>query len=156
VTEKTVLSLKERWASCIAALGIIGSCPVAPGTAAAAVTGVGFFFLVRVFGAGIWFPAFTLTLVLGQWACVHLPKHWGEDPKQAVIDESAGQLVALAFLPPSVRFYAAGFLLFRLFDVWKPGPVRWVEARGGPWSVMGDDLVAGAAARGLLVVLQVV
>lgn len=155
MTEEKFLSLKERWASRISTLGPIGSCPVAPGTAAAVCTATILFLLVRFVGAGAWLPMFALTLLMGQWACNHLPKQWGEDPRRVVIDEAAGQAVAVALLPPSVQLYFLAFLLFRLFDVWKPGPIRWLEARGGSWAVMGDDLAAGIAARGILVGIQI-
>jgi phosphatidylglycerophosphatase A len=111
--------------------------------------------LVRFMGEGAWFPVFVLTVLLGQWACSNLPEHWGKDPRRVVIDEAAGQVVAVALLPPSLHLYFLAFLLFRLFDVWKPGPIRWLEKRGGSWAVMGDDLLAGVAARGILVGIQI-
>ena len=73
-----------------------------------------------------------------------------------MIDEAAGQAVAVAFLPPSLHLYGVAFLLFLLFDIWKPGPIRRVDDGGGSWAVMGDDLVAGAAARVILAGIQVI
>jgi phosphatidylglycerophosphatase A len=155
VTAVTISSREERWASRIATLGPVGLCPAAPGTAAAGCTAVALLVLVRFVGVGVWFPVFVLTVAMGQWACGHLPERWGKDPRRVVIDEVAGQAVAVAFLPPSVGLYLVAFLLFRLFDVWKPGPIRWLDTRGGSWAVMGDDLVAGVAARGILGIIQV-
>jgi phosphatidylglycerophosphatase A len=81
----------------------------------------------------------------------------GEDPSEVVIDEVAGQWIALLF--PSFAFWmrdfdgwmpypgwVAAFLLFRLFDIWKPGPVGWADRRGDAAGVMWDDIIAGVFA----------
>lgn len=80
------------------------------------------------------------------------------DPREIVVDEVVGQWIAL--WPLSAGLWAAGaaahvfpwpgwvagFLLFRLFDIWKIGPVGWADRRKGPTGVMLDDAVAGAMA----------
>ena len=54
-------------------------------------------------------------------------------------------------LPAEFLFVAAAFLLFRLFDIWKPGPIRWLERNlGGSQGVMADDVLAGLAAAAVL------
>ena len=80
-------------------------------------------------------------------------------PSHIVIDEVVGQWIALMPLSAGLWFAGAppqlfpwpgwvvGFLLFRLFDIWKPGPVGWADRRKGPTGVMLDDVVAGAARR---------
>ncbi len=77
-----------------------------------------------------------------------------EDPGCIVIDEVAGQTIAcagLATLPsPSPAVWIAAFLLFRLFDVWKPGPIRQLQSLPGGWGVVMDDVGAGLAAAILL------
>lgn len=76
------------------------------------------------------------------------------DPSEIVIDEVAGQFIALwAISYPSWAHgiditalwpgWIAGFLLFRLFDITKPGPVGWADRRGDPMGVMLDDVIAG-------------
>ncbi len=69
----------------------------------------------------------------------------GKDPRQIVIDEVAGQLMTLMFVPFSAGWQtiAAGFLLFRFFDVWKPFPGRKLEQLDSGLGIMIDDLVAG-------------
>jgi phosphatidylglycerophosphatase A len=71
-----------------------------------------------------------------------------------VLDEVVGQLVAWFLAPAGILWLAVGFGLFRLFDIWKPGPIRWLnaEVRGG-WGIMLDDLAAGAVAAACLQVL---
>ena len=77
------------------------------------------------------------------------------DDGRIVIDEVVGQLIALSPAalwsanPRSPLFVAIGFLAFRLFDIWKPGPVRWAERHlAGGAGVMFDDVLAGLLAAG--------
>ena len=79
-----------------------------------------------------------------------------EDPQEVVLDELAGMLVAVAFVPVDPLWILGAFLLFRLLDITKPGPIGWFERRtSGSVSVVGDDVLAGAAAGGLLLALRV-
>lgn len=85
----------------------------------------------------------------GRWAIL---RFGSTDPQQFVLDEFAGQLGALLFLPAAggrdLLFLAAGqFLLFRVLDIVKPPPARWVERLPGGWGIVADDLVAGAYAN---------
>lgn len=79
------------------------------------------------------------------------------DPSEVVVDELVGQMIAL--LPVSIGASAMGasfwdlwpgiltaFLAFRLFDIWKPGPIGWADRRGDALGVMLDDVFAGIAA----------
>lgn len=69
------------------------------------------------------------------------------DPRWVVVDEVLGQWLALAALPVlDWRGAAAAFLLFRLFDIVKPPPVRQMEALPGGWGIVADDLAAGGYA----------
>jgi len=79
------------------------------------------------------------------------------DPGWVVIDEIAGQMLAmLALGRVSLIGLILAFALFRLFDIWKPGPVRWADAQKNAWGVMGDDWIAGALAGLCLLVIQAV
>ena len=75
------------------------------------------------------------------------------DPKEVVIDEVAGQLLALAFVAPTFTGYVVGFLLFRAFDIIKPGPIGWADRElKGAMGVMFDDVLAGLAAAFLPII----
>jgi phosphatidylglycerophosphatase A len=73
------------------------------------------------------------------------------DPSWVVIDELAGQWLAMATLShPSPQGLAVAFVLFRILDISKIGPVGWADRRHNAAGVMGDDLVAGAIVAGLI------
>jgi phosphatidylglycerophosphatase A len=82
--------------------------------------------------------------VAGLWA---IPRAGGEaDPGWVVIDEVAGMWLTMAPLQhPRPLGLAAAFVLFRVLDITKPGPIGWVDRQKGAVGVMGDDLLAGAA-----------
>lgn len=134
----------RRVAWWISAGGGVGLVRPASGTAASAVA--------TLLGAGllaVGWPLLAAAAVAaslgGAWA-IRAAGIAG-DPGFVVIDEVAGQWVALLGLTqPGVRGVLGAFLLFRLLDVAKPGPVGWLDRRGGAWGVMGDDLIAGAIA----------
>lgn len=105
-------------------------------------------------------PAYGLVLVvafaIGVWACGESGRRIGfSDHRALVWDEFVGQWLALlpALLAPWWAVLA-GFALFRLFDVWKPWPISWLDARvKGGVGVMLDDAVAGAFAAVVLAVI---
>lgn len=70
------------------------------------------------------------------------------DPSEAVVDEVIGQFVTFLFIPFGLGwpFIFAGFLLFRLFDIWKPYPIRDLEVLPGGLGICADDIVAGVYA----------
>lgn len=74
-----------------------------------------------------------------------------EDDQRIVVDEVAGYLVTLSLVPPSPLNLALGFVLFRIFDMWKPPPIGWLDrtVKGG-LGVMVDDLAAGVYAAAIL------
>ena len=76
------------------------------------------------------------------------------DAPEVVIDEVAGQWIALLAVPLDWRWYLLAFLLFRLFDIVKPGPVRMAENLPGGIGVMADDIVAGVLAATCLLLIR--
>ena len=104
-----------------------------------------------------WPPALPLAAaaayLAGLWAVTAAAAT--DDPGWVVIDEFAGQWIAMLPLAhPSPLGLAAAFVLFRLFDIVKPGPIRTAERLGGAQGVMADDIVAGAVAALLLWLVQ--
>ena len=71
--------------------------------------------------------------------------------KKIVIDETVGQVVTSIWFSFDLISLSLGFVLFRLFDIWKPGPIGWIDRSGkGAFSTLADDLVAGALAAVVL------
>jgi len=181
-----VVPARRRTASDYVALAIatcgVGLIPLAPGTWGSAV-GVLLYLALgraaeRVFDYEVTrgldlspqtFPVFLTTTLLasilvvslaGIWAATRAEKLLGKkDPGAVVVDEVAGQLIAFLFVPwrASVWAIVAGFVAFRLFDIWKPYPVRRLEGLGGGLGIMADDILAGfyaAASMSLLVAIH--
>ncbi|HEV2288286.1 MAG TPA: phosphatidylglycerophosphatase A [Candidatus Acidoferrales bacterium] len=92
-------------------------------------------------------PIVALVLALfGVVTASRVAKSTGKkDPQFVVIDEVSGQSLAyfLALVPLNWKYLALGFILFRLFDIWKPFPARQAESLSGGWGIMADDWVAG-------------
>jgi phosphatidylglycerophosphatase A len=94
---------------------------------------------------------------LGTWAIAQLPGHAASDPGWIVIDEIAGQMIPLLALTQlSIGGVLLSFILFRVFDIWKPGPVAWADKRHDEFGIMGDDLIAGLLAWLILLLLHLV
>ena len=74
-----------------------------------------------------------------------------KDHSAIVIDEVAGMFVALSLVPHGIMTYLCAFLLFRLFDIWKPWPISWVDQNvQGGLGILLDDLIAGLFAGGII------
>lgn len=99
----------------------------------------------------VWVAA-VLLLGIGTWAAGRFCADSGtHDDQRIVIDEVVGYLVTLAAAPPSLFGLALGYGLFRLFDIWKPWPIRVVDRRvHGGFGVMADDVAAGLVGAPLL------
>lgn len=82
--------------------------------------------------------------LIGLWATEkYIAASDNHDPSEVVIDEVAAMWLVMAALPPNPIFYMLGFAFFRLFDIWKPWPIKGLEKRvAGEMGVMVDDLVA--------------
>jgi phosphatidylglycerophosphatase A len=121
-----------------------GLAPAAPGTAGTLLAWAVGWLLVAAFSPAVLVAALAVCFVLGIWACqvtgrrLGIPDHGG-----MVWDEIVAFLLVLAILPKSLGWQLAGFVLFRLFDIAKPPPIRWFERRyKGGFGVMFDDLLA--------------
>ncbi len=173
-------SLSDYLALAIATCGV-GYLPLAPGTWGS-IVGVCVYLLWQRFIARglvsyfvaheleLFFDTFKLMLMLisvsgltlaGVWAATRVEKVLGrKDPGIVVIDEVAGQLIALSFLPLTLEvewpLVIAGFLLFRTFDIWKPYPIRRLESLESGLGIMADDVLAGFYAAILLSLLALV
>ena len=137
-----------------------GFTPIAPGTAGA-LEGVAIYLAIHALHLGHLAPLFVLVVInvilfaVGVWASNRTCAMTGvKDPRLIVIDEVSGQLISLTplvLLPSfSITAVVIGFLFFRLFDIFKPYPIRKLERLHGGLGVMADDALAGVYAAVLL------
>ena len=158
----------NRLAQLIATVCGVGYLRPAPGTWGSLVA-LPLGWIVHLVGG---FPLFLLAIIAtffkGLWATRIMTRDSDDhDPSEIVIDEVAGQLIALAPLSYSAWSmglnitqlwpgWIAAFLLFRLFDISKPWLVGWADRRGDPLGVMLDDVIAGVfAAFGVMLLAGV-
>lgn len=140
----------------LARLGPVGRLPVAPGTWSSAFTVIiWWFFLSDLSYAIFWIIVACLTLI-AVWSSDIAEKTLGRDARAIVIDELAGQLIALSFCHPLILNTALSFLFFRLFDIWKPFPINNSQKLKGGWGVVADDVLAGVYTAVVIIIIQMV
>jgi phosphatidylglycerophosphatase A len=137
-----------RLAIFICTFGYAGYAPFAPGTVGSAA-GLAVYAAIRWTGSPIAeVGAIAALLAAGVWAGTIAERFFGGiDPGPVVIDEVAGMLITLAFIPVGATGALAGFFLFRLFDVIKPFPAARFERLHGGLGVMADDAMAAVYAN---------
>lgn len=107
----------------------------------------------------VWYPMLIAFIAYFSVACIrqgeHAEAHFcKKDPSQVVADETAGQALALLFVPPGaisanlegLTIVFAAFVLFRLWDILKPWPISQIQTVPGGWGILLDDLLAGIGA----------
>ncbi len=145
------MTFGQRTVMFIATGGFVGYFPIAPGTMGSLVGLL--FCLVFALLPLVWVWVGLFLLVgLAVWSA-HLAAGYAgkKDPGWIVIDEIAGMTIALAGINLSLATAGAGFLLFRVFDVFKPFPVGWLDRRlSGGWGIVLDDIAAGLMTNAVL------
>lgn len=131
----------------------LGLCPFAPGTMGA-IGGTVLWLILDNFLSYWWLQLILVLLII----CVTLlsipsiqriEKDWGEDPSKVVIDEIVGVWIALLAVPATDNYLLkigaalCAFILFRIFDIFKPLGIRSLEKVPKGWGVMLDDILAG-------------
>jgi len=131
-----------------------GLAGVAPGTAGSAL-GLLLFIPALYAPFPVQVVIIVIGFVLGVWVCDRVAKHMEvKDPGGIVWDEFVGMWITLLLLP-SLMWLPAAFLLFRLFDIWKPWPVRVADEKlAGGLGIMLDDVFAGLYALAAVQILH--
>ena len=131
---------------------MIGRIKYAPGTLASLITCLLFLLLVNIFSI---ISIFLITLIIFFYSFIAINNSFDvfktDDPQEIVIDEVVGQMFTLLAIPiyetlfplPVIYYCTAAFLLFRLFDIWKPYPIGYVDDNTkGALGIMLDDILA--------------
>jgi phosphatidylglycerophosphatase A len=144
------MTIRNSLAGAISTWFGCGYVPVAPGTVGS-VAAIAIGLLIERYAAwdALWFaPLALLVSAPAVWAAGETSgRHKLKDPSFVVVDEVVGQWLTLAGARSlNWKSWLAAFVLFRLFDVWKPPPVRQLESLPGGVGIVADDLMAGAYA----------
>ncbi len=135
-------------------VGFVGLIPGAPGTYGSLVTlPLAYVWMTYVTdNILLTIGAIVLMTILGTVASTKVSRSMGlEDPGEIVIDELVGQWIALIAIPNHWFYWLAAFLLFRLFDIWKPGLIDRAQNLPEGLGIMIDDVLAGILA---LIIIQ--
>ena len=132
---------------------MIGKIKYAPGTIASFFACILFLFLISIFN---FIAVFLITLLIFLYSFVAINNSFdefkSEDPQEIVIDEFVGQMLPLLAIPiyetlyplPTMYYCLSAFILFRLFDIWKPFPINYIDNNvKGAMGIMLDDILAG-------------
>lgn len=142
------MSVFSNW---IATVFRIGYLPLAPGTWCSLFAVLVWYFLFIDISIFNYLIIILIVSILGVFASNDVIQDTGrEDPSEVVIDELAGQWLALIGLPHSIGFAFASFVLFRILDIAKPFPIKQLESMPRGWGVMLDDLSAGLITCGII------
>ncbi|MCA1563621.1 MAG: phosphatidylglycerophosphatase A [Acidobacteria bacterium] len=137
-----------RLAVFTATAGYVGYFPIAPGTVGSALGLALYGALSPVRTPVVEIATIAALFAVGVWAGTVAERYFGGiDPGPVVIDEVAGMLITLAFVPVGLSGAVAAFFLFRLFDVLKPFPAAQFERLHGGLGVMADDAMAAVYAN---------
>ena len=131
-----------------------GLVPGAPGTAGT-LAAIPLYLLLQPLALHLYLLLVAVLFLVGIPLCAHTARRLGvHDHPGIVWDEIVGYLVTMTFAPPGWLWIVIGFVLFRLFDILKPWPIKWLDRKvGGGFGIMVDDLLAGMAAAAVLYLL---
>lgn len=131
-----------------------GLAPLAPGTAGT-IVGIPLYLLFSLFPWPLYLLSVVTLFFLAVFVSQEAERLFAEkDPSRVVIDEIMGFQCTMFLVAPTVAHIVLGFVLFRIFDIAKPFPIRWCEKRlPGGYGVVGDDVVAGIYGYGVLQII---
>ena len=144
-------TFKKKSIQFFATGGLIGFSPVAPGTLGS-LTAMPLCLFVSLLATEV-AVFFVVVLTLVSTWIAHAAERMASqnDPNEVVIDEMCGMVVTLFALPFTPVFIIGGFALFRVFDIFKPFPIGWIDQKiSGGVGIMLDDVIAGLIANLLL------
>jgi phosphatidylglycerophosphatase A len=141
-------SLSAKWSLFLASGFFLGFIPLAPGTFGS-LLGIPAYWLISQLSLLTQGAVLTISVIISARICEKAGPLLGRtDASQIVLDEAVGMSIALAGAPLSPSIIVMAFVFFRIFDIWKPFPIRQIEMRvPGGWGVVLDDVMAGVLAN---------
>jgi len=145
MTDKDTYISKTHPAVILATWFWSGLSPKAPGTMGSLAALPFGYLLMQLGGQELLLGGIVVIFAVGLWAThIYISRTAKSDPGEVVIDEVAGQWIPLLIAGSNPLLYILAFALFRLFDIWKPWPICWLDGHvKGAFGVMIDDIVAG-------------
>ena len=121
-----------------------GLSPVAPGTFGT-LAAIPLYLLLQPLSISLYLGLTIGGFLVGIWLCGKTSQELGEHDHSGIVwDEIIGYLVTMAWVPLHWQWVVVGFVLFRIFDILKPWPIKWIDHRvSGGFGIMLDDLLAG-------------
>ena len=139
----------NSWVKAIASFFYVGYLPKAPGTFGS-LAGL---WLAWLFNRELVFILIAFSVIGFAISPAARSAFRQEDPREFVLDEVAGMMLGLLWIPKKPVLFMLGFLFFRIFDIWKPWPICRIQENKNALSIMWDDLAAGFFANLILQVL---
>ena len=158
---KMEIKMKKNISFWIASYLGLGYSKIAPGTVGSLATLPLAFVLAYFYGIWGIITGIIVSFIAGVISTYEVLRYTPHDPGFIVIDEVAGQLTTFIVVAPYLQnnpkswpIYIIGFILFRIFDIFKPQPVRWADKKiTNAWGVMLDDIIAGVYSALILYIL---
>lgn len=146
-------NILANWVSTVLKIGYL---PIAPGTWGSLAALAVWFIIIESISTITFIVVIIIIFTFGVYTSSITERYLKKnDPSIIVIDEWIGQWIALLFLHKSLLWGLVAFALFRLFDIWKPYPIKTFDKMQGGWGIMLDDVVAGVYALLVLSVLRI-
>ncbi len=147
--------MKIKLANWLSTVFKIGYLPIAPGTWGSFAALATWYLIVGLTSTFTFIVLIVIIFALGVYISSITESYLStKDPSIIVIDEWVGQWIALLFLPKTVLWGLVAFLLFRVFDIWKPYPISALDRIKGGFGIMADDVLAGIYALAIISVLR--
>ncbi len=153
------VSFKKVWKTPVYCLAFgfgSGLSPIAPGTFGTIAAVPIYCVFALLFNAKAYLVLTLIAFLIGIPICGKVSRDLGvHDHSGIVWDEVVGYLLTMFLVPFHWIWMLVGFLLFRLFDIWKPYPIKWIDKRvGGGFGIMLDDVLAAVPAFFMLQILS--
>ncbi|NHZ85494.1 MAG: phosphatidylglycerophosphatase A [Planctomycetia bacterium] len=148
--------MKNKLANWFSTVLMIGYLPVAPGTWGSLAALLIWYVIIGHISSITLILLISIIFAFGVYTSSITERYLEKiDPSVIVIDEWVGQWIALLFLPKSLLWGLIAFALFRLFDIWKPFPIKILDKMSGGFGIMLDDVLAGIYALLVISLLRV-